>query len=211
MKNSHKTIGNILITLGVISVIGAGGLFLFNMHENNRQKEFSEGITGKIKSGITVESYPVINEVPEGDGSVQKDHEEYFLEVKDVDGYLLDGYLTIPSIDLEMAVFDTWNDEYLRMSLCRYYGSPYTDDLVIAGHNYRSSFGKLKDLEPGDEVYFTDMNGNITYYIVMETEVLDGTAVNEMIDGGWDLSLYTCTYGGQSRLTVRCSRTGNLT
>lgn len=211
MKNSHKTIGNILIILGVISVICAGCLFFFNMLENNRQKEFSEGITGKIKNSITVESYPVINEVPEGDGPGQKDHEEYFLEVKDVDGYPLDGYLTIPAIDLEMAVFDTWNDEYLRMSLCRYYGSPYTDDLVIAGHNYRSSFGKLKDLEQGDEVYFTDMNGNITYYIVMETEVLDGTAVNEMIDGGWDLSLYTCTYGGQSRLTVRCSRTGDLT
>lgn len=211
MKNRHKTIGNILIILGVISVICAGCLFFFNMLENNRQKEFSEGITGKIKNSITVESYPVINEVPEGDCPVQKDHEEYFLEVKDVDGYPLDGYLTIPSIDLEMAVFDTWNDEYLRMSLCRYYGSPYTDDLVIAGHNYRSSFGKLKDLEQGDEVYFTDMNGNITYYIVMETEVLDGTAVNEMIDGGWDLSLYTCTYGGQSRLTVRCSRTGDLT
>lgn len=211
MKNSHKTIGNILIILGVISVICAGCLFFFNMLENNRQKEFSEGITGKIKNSITVESYPIIYEVPEGDGPVQKDHEEYFLEVKDVDGYPLDGYLTIPSIDLEMAVFDTWNDEYLRMSLCRYYGSPYTDDLVIAGHNYRSSFGKLKDLEQGDEVYFTDMNGNITYYIVMETEVLDGTAVNEMIDGGWDLSLYTCTYGGQSRLTVRCSRTGDLT
>ena len=211
MKNSHKTIGNILIILGVISVICAGCLFFFNMLENNRQKEFSEGITGKIKNSITVESYPDIKKTPEEDGPVQKDHEEYFLEVKDVDGYPLDGYLTIPSIDLEMAVFDTWNDEYLRMSLCRYYGSPYTDDLVIAGHNYRSSFGKLKDLEQGDEVYFTDMNGNITYYIVMETEVLDGTAVNEMIDGGWDLSLYTCTYGGQSRLTVRCSRTGDLT
>ena len=31
-----------------------------------------------------------------------------------------------------------------------------------------------------------------------------GTDVDGMLSGGWDLSLYTCTYGGRARLTVRC-------
>ena len=50
------------------------------------------------------------------------------------------------------------------------------------------------------------MNGRVTRYIVEVIEVLDGTAVEEMITGDWDLSLYTCTYGGKSRLTVRCRK-----
>ena len=77
---------------------------------------------------------------------------------------------------------------------------------MIAGHNYKSGFGKLKKLSPGDKVFFTDMNGRVTRYIVEVIEVLDGTAVEEMITGDWDLSLYTCTYGGKSRLTVRCRK-----
>ena len=28
--------------------------------------------------------------------------------------------------------------------------------------------------------------------------------VEGMLSGDWPLSLYTCTFGGQSRLTVRC-------
>ena len=36
------------------------------------------------------------------------------------------------------------------------------------------------------EVIRRQISYDITYYIVMETEVLDGTAVNEMIDGGWE-------------------------
>ena len=30
------------------------------------------------------------------------------------------------------------------------------------------------------------------------------TSVQEMTDGDWDLTLFTCTVGGKSRVTVRC-------
>ena len=42
-----------------------------------------------------------------------------------------------------------------------------------------------------------------------DTEVIDGTDIDGMISGGWDLSLYTCTYGGEARFTVRCDRAGS--
>ena len=55
-------------------------------------------------------------------------------------------------------------------------------------------------------MFFTDMNGVVTRYVVAQTEVLDGTDISGMLSGGWDLSLYTCTYGGSARFTVRCSQ-----
>ena len=48
------------------------------------------------------------------------------------------------------------------------------------------------------------MDGNTFYYEVMYVEILDNNAVEEMSAGQWDLTLFTCTYGGATRITVRC-------
>ena len=48
------------------------------------------------------------------------------------------------------------------------------------------------------------MDGNLFSYQVAELEELPGNAVEDMESGIWDLTLFTCTYGGRSRITVRC-------
>ena len=48
------------------------------------------------------------------------------------------------------------------------------------------------------------MNGNVFFYTVEDLEVVPGTGTEEMISTEWDLTLFTCTYGGQDRYTVRC-------
>ena len=63
-----------------------------------------------------------------------------------------------------------------------------------------------EELRPGDEVRFTDTEGNAFRYTVAELETLGKYDVEEMAAGDWDLTLFTCTYGGQSRVTVRCLR-----
>ena len=40
-----------------------------------------------------------------------------------------------------------------------------------------------------------------------EIQNLEPAAIEEMTDSGWDLSLFTCTLGGQNRITVRCQKT----
>ena len=54
---------------------------------------------------------------------------------------------------------------------------------------------------------FTDVEVNRYEYGVEEVLTLEGTAVEEMEAGDWDLTLFTCTIGGRLRVTVRCSRT----
>ena len=78
---------------------------------------------------------------------------------------------------------------------------------MIAAHNYSSHFGRLKNLSQGDEVTFTDVDGNVFSYVVAALETLSPYAVEEMTSGGWDLTLFTCTIGGKSRVTVRCETT----
>lgn len=204
MKNKRKIIGNTIIITGIALLLCAGGLFVYNMNASNEQARVAVELVARVRNEIA--SSTETSAVDDEETIVPEASEQPAFAPVEIDGLLYDGYLTIPSLELEMAVFDTWNDELLRKSLCRYYGSPDTDDFIIAGHNYMSGFGKLKDISVGDEVYFTDMNGNVIRYKVELIEIIGGTDISRMIESDWDLSLYTCTYGGADRLTVRCNR-----
>ena len=53
---------------------------------------------------------------------------------------------------------------------------------------------------------FFDADRNRFAYEVAGVEELDSTAIEEMVTGDWDLTLFTCTLSGQTRFTVRCIR-----
>ena len=132
---------------------------------------------------------------------------EMEMPVEEVDGQQYIGVLRIPALSLELPVISEWSYPSLQIAPCRYAGSAYLNNMVIAAHNYYSHFGYLKNLSQGDEVTFTDMDGNMFRYEVAELETLSPFAIEEMTSGDWDLTLFTCTVGGQSRVTVRCEMT----
>lgn len=127
---------------------------------------------------------------------------------EEIGGQKYIGVLGLPSLSLSLPVISAWSYPALRTAPCRYSGSAYLGDLVIAAHNYQSHFGKLKYLSQGDEVSFTDVDGNVFWYKVAETETLSPYAAEELAAGDWNLTLFTCTIGGQSRVVVRCEDAG---
>ncbi len=122
-----------------------------------------------------------------------------------IDGRSYIGVLEIPSLSLQLPVIGSWSYAELREAPCRHAGSAYQKNMVIAGHNYSSHFGNLKNLSQGDTVIFTDVDGNRFHYRVIELETLAPDAVDDLTSGDWNLTLFTCTIGGRSRVTVRCS------
>ena len=97
-----------------------------------------------------------------------------------------------------------WSEAKLKLSPCRYYGSVRGGDMVICAHNYARHFGRLSELRIGESVLFTDLDGTVTRYAVAEVQVFAPSEVEDMISGDYPLTLFTCTYGGKSRITVRC-------
>ncbi len=130
---------------------------------------------------------------------------EMEMPVETIDGVDYVGVLRIPTLALELPVISQWSYPLLKIAPCRYSGSAYQNNLVLCAHNYTSHFGNLKNLHIGDAVTFTDMDGNLFTYQVAELETLPPQATEEMESGDWDLTLFTCTVGGQSRVTVRCT------
>ena len=119
------------------------------------------------------------------------------------DGYAYIGYVRIPSLELELPVLSDWDYEKLRIAPCRQFGSLYTEDLVIAAHNYDRHFGHLKELEPGAAASFTDMAGNRMEFVLAEIRILDPNdpvSEEDVSSSGHAMVLYTCTKGGQSRV-----------
>ena len=132
--------------------------------------------------------------------------EEKKMPEAEIDGKLYIGYVSIPSLKLELPVLSEWSMANLKVSPCRYTGTLRGEDLVLMAHNYSSHFGKISQLELGDCITFTDMDGEVIVYEVVGKDILEPTAVEEMISGDFDLTLFTCTYGGEFRVTIYCNK-----
>ena len=213
--------GNGLILLGTVLILGALGLTIWNMYDENRARSSTETVVEELQvkqsvSLIPEPAVPVDTEtvIPEGTTPEEQEIPDYRLDpsrempIRTVKGKNYVGVLSIPTLGLELPVIQQWNYSNLRTAPCRYTGSPYSNNLVIAAHNYMSHFGNLKKLCTGDPVVFTDMEGNIFRYEVAVLETLQPTAVEEMTSSQWPLSLFTCTVGGKLRVTVRCDLIG---
>lgn len=196
---------------GAVLVAAALSLFLWNQWEDEQAGKTAEEILPQLNEEIQKAAASHGQDDEEGETPDPEDADGDLTEMTEVeiDGYYYIGYISIPALSLELPVMSSWSYPQLKIAPCRYTGSTKTDDLVIAGHNYSRHFGKIKNLSAGDEVYFTDMDGEVIAYEVVETGTLEPTAIEEMTSGDYDLTLYTCTYGGKSRVTVRCNRSEN--
>ena len=106
-----------------------------------------------------------------------------------------------------MPVAATWSFPALEISPCRHTGSVYNDNLVVAGHNYNTHFGVLFELQLGDIVTFTDVDGNAFTYTVRELTSVSPDDSDAVMNRGYALTLYTCNWDTTKRVTVFCERT----
>lgn len=188
-------------------VLMAGALLL---HLNNRQEASSAGELSRDALEKIVEQIP---EKPNED-ALRLDltppqllnPEDFRMTEVEIDGYGYIGYLSLPRLKLELPIMADWDYGRLQIAPCRYAGTLRGNDLVLMAHNYASHFGRISELSAGDRVIFTDMDGVATVYIVVGLDILPPGAVEEMTAGHYDLTLFTCTYGGASRVTVYCDR-----
>ena len=203
----RKGFGVCCIILGICCLISSLGLIAYNHREEENAQNASKNILQAVQENILDNTREENNsEKSDRDESVEipVDIPQEMLTTQ-VDGYDCIGVLSIPVLELELPVLTDWSYAKLKIAPCHYFGSYFQKDFVIAAHNYQSHFGRLTELQPKDLILFTDISGTVYCYEVVLLETLPGNATEEMITSGFDLSLYTCTPGGASRVTVRCN------
>lgn len=196
-----RRFGTILMLCGAVLVGLALSLFLYNTWDANRAAEASAEVLDTIDDDL--------DDTDESEYLLMMDPNRE-MTVVNIDGYDYIGYLSIPSINLRLPVMSEWSYDGLKIAPGRFSGSVYADDMVIAGHNYAKHFSPIKWLDYGTEVYFIDMENQVWTYQVIQIETLTPTQVEEMSvkseDDDWDMTLFTCTTGGQARCAVRLMR-----
>lgn len=199
-KKRPKRAGTLLMTVGLLLVAAALFLTVYNLWDERRA-------AGTVTQTLE-EMAPLLETAAEERGREAVPDFELAPGMErptvEIDGRDYIGRLDIPVLGISLPVLSRWSYPNLKTAPCRYTGSTYAEPLVIAGHNYKSHFGSLKELVPGDTVQFTDVDGNVFSYVVCQTDLLGRYDVEEMEAGEWDLTLFTCTMDGKMRVTVRC-------
>lgn len=201
-----KRKGLISMILGLVLLVAALALAVYNVHEGEQAGENVEEVVEELNEVLAQ-----VQEAQETQASILLP--EYVLNpdmempVEKVRGAEYIGVLRIPVLELELSIAKDWSYEKLNVTPCRFTGSVYKNDMILCAHNFPTHFGNLRSLQEGDVVTFTDMAGNEFHYAVALTEIIQPDAVEDMLGGEWDLTLFTCTVGGQTRVTVRCVRT----
>lgn len=201
MRHKNKK-GLLLMILGAILILSAVGMIIYNNGMDMMAERFS---------AYAAEQF--INRIETAPEYIHSDEEvpDYILNpnmdmpVFEIDGIYYIGILEIPDLGLMLPVADELSESNLKTSPCRYEGSVYKNDMIIAGHNYRAHFANISKLAVGSSVKFTDADGNEFNFTVTGIETISGTDIDRMFAGDWDLTVFTCNYGGMSRVTIRCS------
>lgn len=195
--------GKILTGAGLLLIAAALLLTVYNIRESDRAGSESEEMVVRMES--------LTADLPERLETEKKElvpeyvkNPEMEMPTVEVNGQECVGMIEIPALGLKLPVISEWSDAKLKKAPCRYSGSAYLKNMIIAGHNYRTHFSGIKRLNPGDSVVFTDADGNVFSYEVAEIETVGGYDIEKMEAGDWDLTLFTCTNKGKARAAVRC-------
>ena len=202
--------GTGMILLGLLLIAVALFLTAYNLYDEQRAEQSALQVIDRLEDYLPSEvpteasTEPIVEQAP-----MPSDAPDYVLcpdmemPVETINGIDYIGVLQIPSLELELPIASEWNYPNLKTAPCRYSGSAYLNNMIICAHNYSSHFGKLKNLSEEDVATFTDMAGNVFIYKMVERETLNPSDIEEMEDGDWDLTLFTCTVGGKTRVTIR--------
>ena len=122
-------------------------------------------------------------------------------------GYEVIGVVGLPDLGLSLPVLADYTQDLLAVAPCR-----YTDDLalepgqlVVAGHNYRTHFGRLEELAPGSRITWQNLDGVTYTYTVTEVTEIDAGDREALEQGDWDLTLFTCDVTRTRRILVRAA------
>lgn len=207
----NKKHGLFCVVLGTALLIAALSLVFYNKNENKKSGEAAQSVLDELVEIIPPPpAEPATEAMTGSDIFAEYDIEpvteakvEPTISIADK-GYI--GIITISALELELPVMSEWSYPNLNIAPCRYKGSIAEGDIIIAAHNYWSHFGRLSELGGGETFTFTEADGTVHTYEITEIIQLDGRDIDGMDFGSadsWDMTLFTCTLGGQNRVTVR--------
>jgi len=220
-KKSNISFGTICVTVGILALISAAALWLYNDLEDRRAANYSNamakdlieiinngnpadlGFHGSHRSESAEATLSFLNYDFDDTEDSDEPRAPAYIFIDDT-AYI--GVLSIPSLSLSLPINNTWSYPALRNTPCRFSGFVEDNNIVLAAHNYTRHFGGISSLEYGDAVIFTDVTGAEIHYYVVAHEVVQPSHTALVMYSQYDLTLFTCNFDGTARVVLRCNR-----
>lgn len=187
-----KKIINIFIIILILAAIIVFDVIIYRYSQYQKNSEEAIEVVAQIEK-----------EFEEKSGTEQKVETEY-------KGYGVVGIIEIPKINIKYPILNKTNDDSMQYSITKFAGGEVNSigNFVVAGHNYLdgSMFGKVKQLEIGDEIKLTDLyNNTVTYEIfdIYSVDPNDTSILESVQENTREVTLITCTKGHVERLITK--------
>ena len=136
-----QVLGALLLLLGLGALIAQQLLIRNNTTAN-------ENVTQQIRQIL-----------PEGSTGTMVDYsspEMPVLQLEDTDYVCL---LEVPTFGLELSIHDQWDPGILTTQPSKFWGSIYDGTLILGGSNHEGQFAFCSQMDVGDPIHITDMQG----------------------------------------------------
>lgn len=187
-----KKVINIFLVILIIAAVVILGMIIFRFSKNNENNKEAIQVVAQIE-----EEFEKVNNT-----GIQVETE--------YKGYKVVGIIEIQKIDIKYPILNKTNDDAMQYAITKFSGGEINSigNFVMAGHNYLdgSMFGKVKQLELGDEIKLTDLyNNTVTYEIfdIYSTDPNDTKIINSVKENTKEITLITCTNGHINRLITK--------
>lgn len=192
--SSRVQLGIIAVVLGLFLSFGGAAIYASYERRSAAAGENAAYFLMALEENIRQNQLQtVITEAPSGQMPRTSLQEQPFL-----------GILEAEEAGIRLPVLDNWSYDRLELGACRWSGSLEDGTLILLGHNYEGHLADLDQLEPGDPICFTDVNGHTTTFLVDHTEVIAPHETDALSQPDCPLTIFTCTPGGQNRYVVWC-------
>ncbi len=212
MFNNSKY-GNVLtviLVIAIIAIVGIIGIIGYNIYKKYAiEKGAAEAISqfeNLIEDGNVVDPNSTVGEISGIDDTANITTSNGKTKYK---GFDVIGTIEIPKINLKYPILEKVGKKSLETSVVWLYGTGLNQvgNNVIIGHNYRNGtmFSNVKNLENGNSIYITDLQGRKVKYIVYNiyrTSGDDAAYMTRDTKGKREISLSTCTNDSKARTIV---------
>jgi len=123
-------------------------------------------------------------------------------------GYEVCAKLEIPTISLQANILSKYTKEALKVSATKFWGVEPNENgnFCVAGHNTKSMFSGIKQLELGDILFISDRKiGKVEYEIFSIEKVAPENVgcLDALTDNEREVTLITCTNDSQKRVIIK--------
>lgn len=141
--------------------------------------------------------------IPEPQGAVPEERRDNTMAVLSLEGVDFVGILEIPRYGSVLPVGASWG--HITKYPCLFSGSIYDSSLQIGGTTQSGQYDFYRDISPGDDIYFTDMEGNRFAYTVTTLRYEKHADKNALSQAESDLTLFIKNMYAFEYLIVFCS------